>query len=177
MIDVEMKIEGIEDVKKALEALPQNIARRVLVAGVREGARLIRAPLREAAPRRSTGGWKRMRSQGAFYRGPGFLQKKITYKYLRRSSSKTEVHYGVGPFGDAFYGFIVAHGHIVGTRKAARGKAAHSLARVKAYDFITPVFQAQYNTVLQRMKSGLEKGIIKEGEKAGFKKSYGWSFP
>lgn len=167
-MELEFKLKGFDEIRRTMEELPHRIARKVLAGGVRESAKVFVAPMKTAAPVRKgvsgfkTTSWKKMRKTGAMYRSPGFLRRQIKAKMLKRrragrpSTTQTQVVYGVGGFGYAFYGFIVAK---------------------KYNDFMTPTFTAFQQQALSVMKRGMESGILKEGEKMGFKKSYGWSFP
>lgn len=196
MIEIELK--GFEEVKRALNELPQKIARKVLRAAVKKSGDPIKAALKVAAPIRgkreyarrwvATGAYAHGYSEKYQLRGkktskggrryPGFLKQKIGNRYRAKKSGPLEVHYGQGPVGDAFYGYIVARGHVVGSRKAARRKTGlgSSVGYVPAIDWISPVFEAHKAITIETMNKNLTAGILKVGEEAGFKTSAGWYF-
>lgn len=203
-MEVTYQLKGYEEVRRAMLELPNRVARRVLKKAVADVAKYERPFLQEGAPVRGREYWRYSGSRsGAFLstrasftgrrriswskgakkygktRKPGFLQKNIRAFYLRRKSKFGSVMYGVGPRGDAYYGYIVAYGHIVGKRLTSREKAKGAGATrsyVKAYDWITPVWNRTKYLLDQQLEKELTKGIMREGEKLGFKKSYGWYF-
>lgn len=167
---IEAELKGYEEVKQALSLLPERLTAKVLKQAVGKSAAIVRNQLKMEAPVRKTTDWKRFKKSGAWFRGPGFLKRNIKSRYRRRVSTKYEAHYGVGPSGDAFYGYIVARGHIVGSRTAAKRKRSRGLAVkfVPAKDFITPVFNRMAFATTENLKKHLSEGIIREGKKLGF---------
>lgn len=185
-IDFKFELKGWQEVNRALELLPRRTARKVLRKGVAAGGYLMRKELKSAAPKRTSKEPKRT-SKGEI-RKPGHLRKKIGMRYLSRKSKWNEVHYGVGPRGQAFYGYFVEAGHaIVRGRRQKRtrrrelrrkigGVSATTFGFVQPHPYIIPTFRAMVKPVINRVKEKLEEGIFKEGEKLGFKKVYGWYF-
>ena len=183
-MEVTYQLKGYEEVRRAMLELPNRVAHRVLRKAVADVAKYERPFLQAGAPVRQGTTRKRISwSKGAKKYGktrkPGFLQKNIRAFYLRRKSKFGSVMYGVGPRGDAYYGYIVAYGHIVGKRLTSREKARGAGATrsyVKGQDWITPVWNRTKYLLDQQLEKELTKGIMREGEKLGFKKSYGWYF-
>jgi hypothetical protein len=93
-------------------------------------------------------------------RKPGFLKGHVRY-FLRRKKSKWyEKHFGIGPLGYAFYGYILVGGH----------------GNARPYDWMTPTWNRMQQQTITTMTKKLGEGILREGEKLGFKKAYGWHF-
>ena len=177
MSDVTVEVTGLDKLDHALRMLPQKVATKVLRRGVAAGGYIVRRAVRSAAPVRSRGGlkkisWSKKGSSGdaAGVRPPGFLKKKIGSRYRRHVSSKWEVHYGIGPIGPAYYGYIVAKGHASGKRKKyGRGVTATTgLKMVPAHNFITPAFESVAGQTMITMKNKVEDGILKEARALGF---------
>lgn len=177
MNDVKVEIKGLDKLQMALSQLPDRVARKVLRRGVAAGGYVVRRAIKAAAPIRRTGGlmkisWSKKGSKGeaAGRRAPGFLKKKIGSRYRRQVSSKWEVHYGIGPVGPAYYGYIVATGHVLGKRKKyGRGvTVATGLKMVPAYNFITPAFESVVGPTGRAMKLKVQEGILKEAKTLGF---------
>ena len=168
MIDVTIEVKGLEEVKRALAEFPSRIARKVLRSSVAAGGMLLRGEIRNAAPVRSAGGM--MKTGKGEMRGPGYLKKKIGARYRRRVSSFNEIHYSVGPTGQAFYGYFVEGGHKIGKRKRY-GKGAGTDARgsVPPQPFMIPAFNRMTAPIIDRMKEGLIAGAMKEWAGVGFK--------
>ncbi len=174
---ITIKVHGLEEINRALGELPGKIANKVLRKGVSAGAMLLRGSIRAAAPVRKTGGsklisWSRKRGAiGSTTRDPGYLKKNVGALYRRKVSSVGDIHYLVGPKGDAYYGYILEVGHVIGKRKRyGLGIAEHNagMKRVPAYPFMVPVFNSMTSQIIDRMKEKLTEGIVKEGRDLGF---------
>jgi len=175
---ITIKVHGLEEINRALEALPNKIANKVLRRGVAAGGALLRIAMKQVAPVRQSGGsklisWSRKRGAvGSMTRMPGFLKAHIKSLYRRKASKFGDVHYMVGPVGDAYYGYILEVGHVIGKRKRyGRGIAEHNagMKRVPPYPFMMPVFNSNTNQIIDRMKEKLSEGIVKESRDLGFK--------
>ncbi len=167
---ITIKVKGLQEIKATLEELAPRIARKVLRAGVSAGGMLLRGEIKNSTPIRSDG--KMKKAGNGELRGPGYLKRKISSRYRKRASSFNEVHYMIGPAGQAFYGYFVEGGHKVGAKKKyGRGIAAANAGRadVPPHPFIVPAFNRMTAPIIDRMKSKLSEGIIKEGGELGFK--------
>lgn len=177
MIDYTMKIYGIEEIQAMFRQLPDRIATKVLRKGVAEAGKYAKAQLKMAAPVRSDSKWHRY-GKGARYRGPGFLKRHIGSRYYKKKSSKYEKHYGVGPRGYAYYGYILERGfHVVprGGRKGFRRKkkgAGSGLVSGYTYvppqPWIVPAFERSAPHIVRNMKDYFSTAIMKEGRRLGF---------
>ncbi len=162
---ITIKVHGLEEINRALGELPGKIANKVLRKGVSAGAMLLRGAIRQVAPVRKEGGAMK---DG---RMPGFLKKNIGARYRRKVSQFGNIHYGIGPVGQAFYGYFVEGGHMIGKRKRyGRGIAEHNagMKRVPPYPFIIPKFNSMTTQIIDRTKEKLSEGIIKESRDLGF---------
>jgi HK97 gp10 family phage protein len=165
---VTMKVHGLEEINRALGELPAKIANKVLRKGVTAGAMLLRGAIRKAAPKRNEASQKKMSKGGT--RGPGFLSKNIGARYRRKVSRFGDIHYGVGPTGQGFYGYFVEAGHAAGKRKKyGRGiTASTGLKMVPPHPFILPTFNSMTQQVIDKTKEKLSEGIVKESRDSGF---------
>lgn len=176
MSEVTAKVSGLEEINRALAELPNRIANKVLRKGVAAGAALLRNAIRKNTPVRSRGGEMKISwsSSSSASRMPGFLQKNIKSLYRRKASRFGDIHYMVGPVGDAYYGYIVEVGHVIGKRKRyGRGIAEYNagLKTVPAHPFMQPVFNTMTTQIIDRTKEKLSAGIEKETRDLGFKTS------
>ncbi len=154
---ITIKVHGLEEINRALWELPGKIANKVLRKGVSAGAMLLRGAIKTASePRVKT----------------GFLKQHIGARYRRKVSKFGDIHYSVGPVGQAFYGYFVEGGHVIGKRKRyGRGIAEHNagMKRVPPYPFIIPTFNSMTTQIIDRTKEKLSEGIVKESRDLGFK--------
>jgi len=166
---ITIKVEGLDKIKSALSELPSKVSRNVLRKGVSAGGMLLRGEIKNAAPVRSDG--RMMKTSSGEMRGPGYLKKHISARYRKRSSSFTEIHYGVGPAGQAFYGYFVEAGHKIGKRKRYGRVTEYNSARgnVPEHPFMIPTFNRMTGAIIEKMKDNLAAGIIGEGLKLGLK--------
>jgi HK97 gp10 family phage protein len=164
---ITMKIEGLEDVKRMLAALPDKLEAKVVRKAVFAGAALLRQGQRQAAPIRTTGGPMKTKSGT---RSPGFLKKNIKMRFKKRQGRAVKI-YQVGPLGEAFYGRFVELGHAAGKRKKyGRGVTVETgLRMVPAHPFLVPAFNNLTQQMIDTMKGKLIEGALKEGTDLGFK--------
>lgn len=177
---IDIKITGLEEVNKALGQFPPRIANKVLRLGAAAGARVLRKAQKQAAPVRRTGSAKliswsvRTKRGQSDFRGRGFLKKNIKSRLSKRLSKKGVKIYGVGPTGDAYYGYILERGHRVGRRpnrsglQAERDHLAPSPKTVPPYPFLIPTYRQMIFPIIKAIKDKLSEGIVKEGAKLGF---------
>ena len=174
---IDIKIDGLEEIHRALLQFPNRVANKVLTAGARAGGAVLRKGQRAAAPVRKTGSaklisWSTRAGRGqSDFRGRGFLKKNIK-SLLRKKKSKRGVKvFGVGPYGDAYYGYIVERGHRVGKRPSAKVQAAgvaEGVKHVPPHPFLIPTFYQLVPQILRATKDKLNEGIVKESKKLGF---------
>lgn len=71
-------VQGVQDLKKALRALPANVERKAVRGAIRQGAELLRRTAKTLAPRRSEGN-----RSGGIVQPAGTLRRNIQKKKLR----------------------------------------------------------------------------------------------
>jgi HK97 gp10 family phage protein len=86
------EVKGFRELKRKLDTLPVNVARRVLPKASQEGAKVLRREARRRAPRR----------EGTLRRGLSYMRKK--------RMPKTAASYIVGLTRKAFYGMFIEFG-------------------------------------------------------------------
>jgi HK97 gp10 family phage protein len=154
MADVEIKIEGLKELEKALLALPDKIAKRILARSVYAGAAVVRKAAREKCPVKT-----------------GKLRKSIKIK-KRRSKDRREVVYSV--FVGEFYGRMVEYGTQSHRIKAKKGKVMGKDGRFgsevdhpggSAKPFLRPAFDSSTHQIIEAMKAKMAEGIAKENLK------------
>ena len=150
-----MKIEGLEQLRRALRELPEKLQSRVLSGAVAGGARVV---LKEARARvrvdtgllrrmlRATRG-KRNGSEAAAFVTVRRLSKKKIAAY-KRASGKA----GSANVLDPFYWSILEFGKTTRT----------------AHPFIRPAFEVTKAKAAEEIKNALRKGIEKEAKKLGW---------
>lgn len=163
-MEIDIKITGLEEVKRMLGELPKKVARKVLRKGVMSGAGFLRNEIKKTAPVRQ--GYRFMQTSRYGIRTPGHLKKNISARFRRKSSGDTEIHYSVGPRGQAFYGFFVEAGHRVGRR---RKNGVDKRVMVPPHPFMVPQFENNKDRIIDRIKRKLVEGIVREGEAMGLK--------
>jgi len=180
MIDLVVKVKGLDEVKRGLESLPDKIARGVLRKGTLAGAKLIRDRVKIAAPIRREGRLykktgRNLASKGmlAEMRAPGYLRSHIGAKYRRQVSTKFTARYGVRPIGPAFYGFFVEGGHKIGKRPSRSIKRIRGDARgsIPAHPFMAPVLRNATSETIEAMKKVFIRGVLKVWTDTGFQGS------
>ena len=174
---ITVKIEGLRAINRALLRLPENVANKVLRKGAQAGAFVLRKAQRAAAPVRSKGeskriSWQKGTAKYGMMRQPGFLKKKIGARLRRKVSRRGVKVYGVGPRGDAYYGYIVERGHRVGprpkTRKARRQEDPLTVKHVPPHPFLIPTYERMQVPIMHAIRDKLSEGIVKEGGRLGF---------
>lgn len=99
-MDMDIQVDGLVDLEKALKALPAVVSKRLINTATRAGASVISREARKLVPKRS-----------------GVLRKNIGVQRHKRQSRPHSVLYKVGWKGDGFYGRFLE----LGTRyQAAR---------------------------------------------------------
>ena len=148
MADFQIKIEGLEQLKKELSQFPEKLQKKALDKSVRAGSKLIVKAARDKAPKRSNE-W-----EGIDYPNPpGTLKKSIKAEKARRMPVyfRRDV-IGFSPI--AWYGALVERGH-----KVVRNKK--TIAHVAAHPFLRPAFDENLNKAIDAMKETLGDEIGK----------------
>jgi HK97 gp10 family phage protein len=172
-----IRIEGVEQLNKALKALPDELQTRMLKSTLRAGAKVTLARVLATAPVRGEGGLKRSSTSGkSVTRGPGYLKNHIAIRVLRsRRSKNPEV--GIVFLDDAWYGRAVEAGHVgPGLRNSRRQAAAAPLKARKRRKyqawraefgnrstpprpFVRPAVQATLTEAVERMGEALGENM------------------
>ena len=150
MADFEIKIEGLDELKRELSQFPEQLQKKALDKAVRAGSRIIVKAARNKAPKRAQQ-WEGMK----YPNPPGTLKKGIKAEKARRMP----VYFrrdiiGFSPI--AWYGALVERGHKI----VRKGK---TIAHVAARPFLRPAFDENQGKVIDAMKEKLgdEIGKIK----------------
>jgi HK97 gp10 family phage protein len=102
--DGRVKIHGLEELDRALQQLPKDIARKELRASVMAGARIVEKAAEDRAPVRDVPGWIQ-RSFGLT--GRGFLKRSIRRATVKSGGASVTVQVGIGR---AFWGALLEFG-------------------------------------------------------------------
>lgn len=85
--DIQVKVSGIEDVKKALRDLPVKLRKRALLNALRAGGRVFRDEARRLTPVAAVP----VRRKGAVIRQPGTVRKAITVRTSKVARRKGDL--------------------------------------------------------------------------------------
>jgi HK97 gp10 family phage protein len=173
-------IKGLTELKRAMQALPANIARNVLRASVNAGARVVRDQARINAPV----------LYGALpkHQPPGTLKRSIVTAYIPEKSNKQQATYFVtvrqgkkyrsqskhqNKSQDAFYGAWVELGHYYvapkpkGTNWERHRHHQHATGVfVPARPYLRPAFETKKYQSVDAMRNYLLDRLPQEVEKA-----------
>lgn len=150
-----LRLEGLEELNRALLLLPDKIARRAVIGGLREGAKVIKKAGVLAAPVRASTGDSTAKFIGDKYgiRFPGFLRRTTVYRTVsNKRADRPTIH--VGPRRAAFYGQFFEIGR-AGPRRMPH-RAWFSMA-----------YRARNRAALAAIGAGLWKHTLKEMKKYG----------
>ena len=173
-------IKGLTELKRAMQALPTNIARNVLRASVNAGARVVRDQARINAPVLTKAQPK--------HQPPGTLKRSIVTAYIPEKSNAQQATYFVtvrqgkkyrgqgkhqNKSQDAFYGAWVELGHhyVAPKPKNTNWKRHrhHQHATgvfVPAHPFLRPAYESKKYESVQAIREYLLKRLPQEVEKA-----------
>lgn len=160
-----MQMEGLEELRRALRMLPENVQKNVLASATQKGAIVIRDDarprvpvLQQADPRRKAGALrdavratrgKRNGSVGSAFVYVRMLTKKAIAKFKRgRAAAGLRVKGAANP-DDPFYWRFVEFG----------------TSKMAARPFLRPAFEAKKIDAAERIKDALREGIEKEAAK------------
>ena len=163
-----IQVQGIEEMKRALAAIPEEIATKVLRKSVLAAATWVKKAAIAAAPIAAVGEvdalslalgeFRRrvIRRKGGAVTNPGTLRRAAIIKFLSAESNATQVEYIVTfrkgkqqqkNNRDAFYAGWVEFGH--------GGK------RAPPHRFLGPAFDANYHQALAMELSTMEQELLK----------------
>lgn len=147
---VRFELKGFEVLQARLDALPGPAARRVVVAGLRQGAQAIKKAAKGTAPERQKQR-DRIITLGALstrVRAPGFLRRTVIYRSVRG-----ELAILVGPMRGAFYGAFFEF-----------GRSGRPMPRVT---WLRSAFGSSVDVAFGRISAGLWDQLKKEVDKLG----------
>lgn len=161
-----VKIEGLEELRRALRLLPANVQKNQLANATQKGALLMRDDARprvpvlaHADPRRKAGvlrnavratRGKRNGSVGSAFVYVRILTKKAIAKWKRAQGAAGKRVGGAANPSDPFYWRFVEFG----------------TAKMAARPFLRPAFEATKIEAAERIKDALREGIEKEAARA-----------
>ena len=146
MADFEIKIEGLDELKRELSQFPEQLQKKALDKAVRAGSKIIVAAARQKAPVRANE-WEGIK----YPNPPGTLKKGIKAEKARRMPAyfRRDI---IGFSPSAWYGALVERGH-----KIVRGDK--TVGHVAAKPFLRPAFDENLEKTLNAMKEALGKAI------------------
>lgn len=153
MTDIKFSLTGFDDLKRTLEELNVESATKVGTVATREGAKMVKAALVQAAPvgTEPTEKTRRTKSGKLVTFDYGRLRANIRIRKLK-GSNQHQIKFGVG-IGSAFWGLFSEFG----TR--------HQPAR----PWLRPAFETIGPKVIQEMGRLLGIGITREAKRLGRK--------
>ncbi len=139
-----IKVQGSQAIQDGLKELGKTVSRKVIVKGLRDGAKINRTQAVALAPVRS-----------------GAMKRALKVRAGKRRSGVISILVSCGKklfVGPLFYAGFVVFGHRAGGRKLGDGRKI-----IKANDFITRAFNATKGdavTVIERsIADGVEKAV------------------
>lgn len=155
---LEIKIDGMAELEKALGELPVKLERNVMRGALRAGAKVIADEARRKAPRDDGDLQKSIRVSSRVVRG----QPTVTVK--AGGAKKGEY--------DVFYAHMVERGttaHFIKPKKAKSlffAGLAHKVAKhpgAKKHPFMRPALDTKAGAALEAVKAYIRKRLTKEG--------------
>lgn len=150
-------VDGLAELKRALEELPKNIGRNVLRGAVRAGAAVIRAESQARAPVYA----------GDVSKGhppPGTLKRAIYMKQIAELSGATRQTFIVGARKGRKYRHQGKSGNLSQDAYYA-SFVEFGTSRMAARPFMRPAFEAKKNAAVEAIKAYLAQRIPAEAEK------------
>jgi HK97 gp10 family phage protein len=149
------KLDGIKGIKRALDQLPNAVAKKVIRQQIRAALKPVRAAVRENAPVES-----------------GALRKAVKVrasKVKKRGQIALTVQIGKGDFvgrQDTFYAAGVEFGHdeVRGGRKGAGGVV---VGHTEGTHFMEEAFNRTAEGAKNQAEKGIRDGILAEAKKLG----------
>lgn len=137
MADVSVKIEGLEQLQRALKELPRKLAGQVLGQATKAGAELVVAAARQRAPKKSHLVEKNISVQ----KGRGSLPERALYEV---GVKKTRTKRGKRNWSPFYWRFLE-----FGTKK------------MRARPFMVPAWEATQREALETITNNLKQGLEK----------------
>jgi HK97 gp10 family phage protein len=147
-----LESEGLSAIGKALYEMEEKLARQSVIAGLRAGARVYRDEAKKFVPVRRSGGPRRIGPVSTGIRYPGYLQRGIIYRTVKKSASLGTPRVVVGPRRSAFYGYFFETG-----RRSAR---------MPIRRFLTKAFRSGEAKAMKVMTETIWKTMIKKQGRA-----------
>ena len=140
----DLNITGLDELLKALQSLPKEVARQAIRKPLREGAKIVLAEAKRNVPKGKTGNLKRSLKVRAGKRKKGTISIRVVTSE--------------GWFkGETYYGGFIEYG--TGERFHKSGK---SVGTVEARHFI----KRAYDTTKDRVRKMMERAIVKNIDQA-----------
>lgn len=165
MANFSIKIEGLDELRRALRLLPENIQKNQLAKATRQGAMVIRDEakprvpiLQQPDPRRKAGvlrnavrstAGRRNGSVGTAYVYVRTLTKRMIAKFKKAQAAKGLKIQGAANPNDPFYWRFIEFG----------------TSKLAARPFLRPAFEAKKVQAAERIKAALRQGIETEAAK------------
>lgn len=144
-------INGLKELEQTLTAIPDKLAKNVLVGAMRAGARTVQKDARSKVPVASQPHTLRLRKGQKITIQPGWLKKNISIWRLRDRQTKYAVQFRMGIRAPkkgplAYYGYFIERG----------------TSKMQARPFMRPAFDQQYEAAVDAVKIYLSERIEKE---------------
>lgn len=162
---IEIKIDGLAEVQKALEAVSTRVEKRVVSEALAAGARVFALEVQRATPVRKKGGAQKY-SEGT--RLPGFLRRSVWYFRQKRKVGRGKIMWLAGPSAKGYYRHMVEKGHIIG-RRLKKGQPSWGRSFVPPHPFIEPAFNRAYGPAMMVFKTEFEIAASDAIRRAGFR--------
>lgn len=160
---VSVKVNGIDELKKALRALPEKIRRKALVKALKAGGRVVQKAARAAIPELAA---------PTAYRTKGLLKKRLTVRTSKESrrQGNVGVFVNIAPAAGAKYKSL---GKVAGIRLRLKTKESQRGAQsnVDPYYWRWVNFGAKPHTIKAKTAKGLAFGgrVVKKVSHPGIK--------
>lgn len=155
-----LRIDGINELRSALEELPEKVNKLILRQAIKPGAQIFFDEVKSRTP------------HATFHNSKQGAERLVDSLKISSRSRRGSVGYGIS---GNYYGRFVEFGHVVGKRGKgiSHAKGASRKARIRlglrhvpAYPFIRPAFESSVNRVTETIAKQLGEGINREFDKA-----------
>lgn len=149
-------VAGLADLKRALELLPQRVAKNALRGAVNAGATVIRKEAAMLAPVRT-----------------GRMKRAVYQKWIREQSGPTQATYYVAVRAGKQYRAITKRRRVKGQTVVVTSNqdafywkfVEFGTSKMSARPFLRPAFEVRKSEAVERIKSYLAERIVSEAEK------------